>query len=193
MIRRRDFLTLVSCAAAVWPFAARAQQPTLPVIGYLSSTSSGPYAPFVAAFQQGLKETGFVAGQNVTIEYRWAEGQCAGGRSCSPSSRHYRRWWRRGHRTRRKASDLNHSDRVRVRQRPGKARPCRQPQPSGGNITGVSTIAVEVGQKRLQLLRDLLPKAVAIGFLMNPHSPTPPRLLFNPNHSSSAGAINWSR
>jgi putative ABC transport system substrate-binding protein len=75
MIRRRDFLTLVGGAAAGWPFAARAQQPTLPVIGYLSSTSSGPYAPFVAAFQQGLKETGFVAGQNVTIEYRWAEGQ----------------------------------------------------------------------------------------------------------------------
>jgi putative ABC transport system substrate-binding protein len=75
MIRRRDFLTLVGGAAAGWPFAARAQQPTLPVIGYLSSTSSGPYAPFVAAFQQGLKETGFVAGQNVTIEYRRAEGQ----------------------------------------------------------------------------------------------------------------------
>jgi putative ABC transport system substrate-binding protein len=75
MIRRRDFLTLVGGTAAGWTFAVRAQQPTLPVIGYLSSTSSGPYAPFVAAFQQGLKETGFVAGQNVTIEYRRAEGQ----------------------------------------------------------------------------------------------------------------------
>ena len=75
MIRRRDFLTLVGSTAVGWTFAVRAQQPTLPVIGYLSSTSSGPYAPFVAAFQQGLKETGFVVGQNVTIEYRWAEGQ----------------------------------------------------------------------------------------------------------------------
>jgi putative ABC transport system substrate-binding protein len=58
-MRRRDFIAALSSAAVAWPLAARAQQPAMPVIGYLSSTSSGPYAPFVAAFQEGLKETGF--------------------------------------------------------------------------------------------------------------------------------------
>src|SRR2546423_1168170 len=176
MIRRRDFLTLVGGAAAGWPIAVRAQQPTLPVIGYLSSTSSGPYAPFVAAFQQGLKETGFVPGQNVTIEYRWAEGQfdrlpalvadlvrsqvaiiAVGGGGVTALA----------------AKDATStipivfafgSDAVKL----GLVASLNRP---GGNITGVSTIAVELGQKRLELLRDLLPKPVTIGFLMNPSSP----------------------
>src|SRR5262249_7895590 len=147
-----------------------------PVIGYLSGTSSGPYEPFVAAFQQGLKETGFVSGQNVTIEYRWAEGQfdqlpalaadlvrrqvaiiAVGGGGVTALA----------------AKDRTStipivfafgSDPVKL----GLVASLNRP---GGNITGVTTIAVELGQKRLELLRDLLPKAVAIGFLMNPSSP----------------------
>jgi putative tryptophan/tyrosine transport system substrate-binding protein len=78
MIRRREFIAGL-CSAAAWPVVALAQQPTMmmmmPVIGFLNGASPGGYAPYVAAFRQGLKETGYVEGQNVAIELRWAEGQ----------------------------------------------------------------------------------------------------------------------
>jgi putative ABC transport system substrate-binding protein len=74
-MRRRDFLSVLSGAVVVWPFAGRAQQLTMPVIGFLNSGSPGPYRHLVAGFQQGLKESGYVEGENVVIEYRWAEGQ----------------------------------------------------------------------------------------------------------------------
>ncbi len=175
MVNRRGFITLLGAAAA-WPLAASAQQPAMPVIGFLSSTSSGPYAPFVAAFLQGLKEAGFVDGQNVTIEYHWGDGQfdrlpaladdlvrrqvaviAVGGGGVTALA------------AKNATSTIPivfafGSDPVKL----GLVASLNRP---GGNITGASNLAVALGQKRLELVRDMLPRAIAIGFLMNPASP----------------------
>jgi putative ABC transport system substrate-binding protein len=164
-MRRRAFFALVGGAAA-WPLAARAQQATKAVIGFLSVSSPGPHAPFVAAFNEGLREVGFIEGQNVTIEYRWAEGQydrlpaqaVSGDVSIRAAS---------------SASSttpivfITGSDPVQNGLVTSLARP-------GGNITGFSMISNELTAKRLELLSELVPHVETIALLVNPkyHSAT---------------------
>ena len=172
-MRRRDFISLVGGAAA-WPLAARAQQPAMPVIGLLDHRSPEALADRLRGFHQGLKEAGYIEGQNVAIDYRWAENQDrsaagTGGRSGSSSGQRDRR---------RPEAFLRHS---RPRRRPRRspivflvsddpvklglvaslARP-------GGNLTGINFFSGELTAKRLELLRELVPAATRVAVLVNP-------------------------
>ena len=176
-MQRREFITLLGGAAA-WPLAARAQQPAMPVIGYFSGRSPEAEAPLRVPFLKALEEWGFVAGRNVAIEYRFAEGRDE--RLPGLAAELVRRQVamlvatdRPSALTARAATAtipivfLSGSDPVQLGLVTSLARP-------GGNATGVSVFSTELGPKRLGLLRELLPKPGLIAFVVNPNTAATP-------------------
>jgi putative ABC transport system substrate-binding protein len=173
-MKRRDFMTLVGGAAVAWPLAARAQQPAMPVVGFVRSTSLAPFQNLVAAFGDGLKEAGFVAGQNVAVEYRYAENQ----RDRLPAlvaellgipvavlvvnS---------GAAAAAKAATTTVPIVLVAGADPVKDGLVASLNRPGGNITGVSWLGAQVGAKRLELLRQIVPKTTTIGMLEDLDSP----------------------
>jgi ABC transporter substrate binding protein len=169
-MKRRRFIALLGGAASS-PVAARAQQQTLPVIGYLYTGAPETSTPWTNAFRQGLGEAGFHEGRNVAIEFRWANnepGRLDGGRSGSSSSRSHRGTGHSGVGVGRQGRYHHDPDRVSHWWRPGRSRFRHQSQQARWQCHRLS---VETGSKRLGLLHELLPAAVRFGALINPSDP----------------------
>jgi putative tryptophan/tyrosine transport system substrate-binding protein len=176
LVRRRDFITLFGSAAASWPLAARAQQPTNPVIGFLSIRSPDADAQLMVSFRQGLSAGGFVEDRNVAVEYRYAQGQP--GRLPSLASDLVRRQvsvivTTGGAQAALAAKSATTAIPIvfGIGADPVKAGLVPSFNRRGGNLTGVTTSYDESAPKRLGLLRDILPKSTIIGVLVNPNDP----------------------
>jgi len=191
-MRRRDFIILLAGAMDGWPSALRAQQKAMPVIGHLSSESPGPDAPFVAAFHQGLIETGYVEGQNVAIEYRWAEGRYdrLPGLAADLVGRKVDVIQPGGTPSALAAKSATSTipvvfivgDAVAAGLVPSLARP-------GGNLTGVSLLTFELMAKRLELLSELVPQASVIALLVNANSAMAERIMRDVQEAARAKGV----
>jgi putative ABC transport system substrate-binding protein len=173
-MRRRAFIALSASAAAAWPLSAHAQQPAMPVVGFLRSTALAPFQSLVVAFGEGLKEAGFVDGQNVKIEYRYADNQ----RDRVPAL--VAELIRlpvavlavnSGAVAAAKAATTTIPIVFAAGADPVKDGLVASLNRPGGNITGVSWLGAQVGAKRLELLRQIVPKATTIGMLEDLNSP----------------------
>src|SRR5262249_39467677 len=176
-MRRRDFIKMIAGAALAGPRVARAQQPAMPVIGFLSSASPDIYSERLRTFREGLKQVGYMEGQNVAVEYRWAEGQndqlprlavqlverhvnvlvAAGGTPSALAA---------------KAATTTIPVVFGVAVDPVEVGLVSSLSRPGGNLTGVTNLNAEVGPKRLELMHELLPTATNIAVLVDPTSPT---------------------
>src|SRR5262249_51592037 len=173
-MRRREFIKLFSSTVVGWPLAARAQQSAVPVIGFLRSTSAAGSEHLVAAFEQGLKDAGFVAGQNVAIDYRWGNDQSdrLSGLAADLIRRQPAVIIGNMLATRASLAATTTIPLVFV----GGTDPVREGLVAnlnhpGGNVTGVVFTASDLVAKRLGLLHDLVPKSVAIAALFHPSAP----------------------
>jgi putative ABC transport system substrate-binding protein len=174
-MRRREFMALIGGAAIGWPLAVLAQQPPLPVVGFLRSTPSKPFAHLVTAFREGLKEAGFVEGENVAIEYRWADNQLdlLPGLAADLVQRKVAAIIGNGLAVR-AAKDATATIPIVfvLADDPVKSGLVTSLNRPGGNLTGVTFFGGEsLGVKRLELLHELAPKASAIAVLLDPNYP----------------------